>query len=619
MGIRRSVSKWTPTSRAFLTIVVLLLSLLVLSYSLHRWFDHDEFEHIHAAWYIAEGYTPYSDFFQNHNPLLWYCMAPVLPLLGYSTQTVLILRVAMFALTMGIAFLTFLIARRASLSTTASLLSVVLLLSMVMFLEKSIEIRPDVPQVLLGLVSVYFFVSYIQTHDNRNMVLAGVSAALSFLFLQKTIFLLIAYSGLLLYGLSRRRISRRWVLYFLVALSMPMLLFLGYLVLSGSLSDYLLTNWVVNSRWLETLSPLYYLSESFVTENALFWLLAPASIGFVLLSPRTSSALKATTFVGVVLLSSLLLVRVPFRQYYMMAIVLLCVATGYLLERVVVRFGLRGIHTLILVIVLLSQPLLSLAPASVTSGIKNWQLARVDFVLRNSADSDLMYDGNIQFNLYRPDLHYFWFSVGENKGLDTYRAITKDVHGDYDGCQLVKSKRPRFISDYELDITACGLRALYDQTRYDGLYVLREVEGVEHPLWRDFGGVAALLGYAVQAVTAGGEDRLQMNLWWRALAEMDRDYTVFIHIVDQDGGIRAQQDTLLLSGDRPTSAWRAGETVKQQYDLALPSDATRAYTVLTGLYCLETGERLPVWDEAGQRVADDAIPLLPEPQEHEPE
>jgi len=612
MHMPRPVSRPTPSTSGFLVIIVFLLSLLLLSYSLHRSFDHDEFEHVHAAWYVANGYTPYADFFENHHPLLWYCLAPVLLVLGYSTQTVLVLRIAMFALTMGIAFLTFRIARRVTTSMTASLLSVVLLLSVVMFLEKSIEIRPDVPQVLLGLVSVYFFVSYIQTHDNRNVVLAGVSAALSFLFLQKTIFLLIAYSGLLLYGLPRRRIPRISVLYSLVALSMPMLLFLGYLVVSGSLSHYLLTNWVVNFRWLETLSPLYYLSESFVTENALFWLLAPASIGFVLVSPRTSSALKATTFVGVVLLSSLLLVRVPFRQYYMMAIVLVCVATGYLLERVIVRFDLRGIHTLILVIVLLSQPLLFLAPASVTSGLKNWQLARVDFVLGNSADSDLVYDGNIQFNLYRPDPHYFWFSVGENKGLDTYNVITNGAYADYDGCQLIKSKRPRFISDYGLDITSCGLRALYDETGYAGLYMLRELEGIENPLWRDFGGVAALLGYGVEEMGSPSEQRLEISLWWQTLAEMESDYTVFIHVVDQDGRVWAQQDTLLLSAERPTSKWRAGETVIQQYGLALPAGAPADFTILVGVYYWQTGERLPVTDEFGQRVADDVVILTTE-------
>ena len=607
------LSRWMPSSNGFLCVVVILLSFLALSYSVHRWFDHDEFEHIHSAWYVANGYTPYADFFENHHPLLWYCLAPVLLVLGYSTQTVVVLRLAMFGLTMGIAFLTFLIARRVTSSTTASLLSVLLLLSMVMFVEKSIEIRPDVPQVLLGLVSVYFLVCFLQTTEVKHLVLAGLTASFSFLFLQKTAFLFAAYGAILCYELLRRRIPGKSALWFLVSLLMPTLLFLGYLVTSGSFTDYVLTNWVVNMYWLQTFSPFRYLSPSFLTQNALFWLLSPVSVAFILLNRKTNSALKATAFLGVALLFSVLLVKLPLRQYYIFAVPLLCIAIGYLLERVVARFRLRGLYTALLLVVVLIQPVSFLVPRSVKSGLRDQQLSKVEFVIDNTTDSDLVYDGNIQFNLYRRDLHYFWFSVGEGKGLDTYTSLTDSKYGDYDGCQLIESKRPRFISDYDLDLPACGLRALYDKTRYDGLYMLRESEGIEHPLWRDFGGVAALLGYGVEEVGGPNEHRLEISLWWQAQTKMDRDYTVFIHVLDQDGGIWAQQDTLLTLGDQVSSTLAKAERGKQEYDLALPGGAVdEGYVISVGVYYWETGERLPVWDEFGQRVADDAIRLQPE-------
>jgi len=603
--------RWRVSSNGFLCAVVILLSFLAFSYSLRWPFDHDEFAHVHNAWQVANGYTPYVDFFHNHHPLLWYSIAALLVILGNSMQTLVIVKLAIFGLAMGMAFLTFLIGRRCTSSTTASLFSVLLLLSMVMFVEKSIEIRPDVPQVLLGLASVYFLVSFIETHENKQMALAGLCASFAFLFSQKTTFLLIAYAALLLHGLLRHKVPARALLYFLIALAAPLLLFLVLLVASGSFAGYVLNNWLMNMSWLYTFTPLRYLGCSFVEQNALFWLLSPVAIGSILLSRKASNALRATAFIGIVLLFSILLVKAPFRQHFMFAIPLLCVATGYLLERVTVRFRLRKIHILILVIVLLSQPLLFLVPRSTSSKARDRQLARVQYVLDNSAASDLVYDGNIQFNLFRPDLHYFWFSVGKNRGLDTYNLVTGNQYGDYDGCQLVRSKRPRFISDYELDMTACGLRALYDETNYAGLYMLRELEGTEHTLWRDFGGVAALLGYGIEEAGAEGEHRLEISLWFQALAEMDRDYTVFIHVVDQDDRLWAQQDTLLLSADRPTSAWKAGETVKQQYDLALPNEAPAGVEIWVGLYYWETGERLPVSDEYGHRVIGDALLLAP--------
>jgi hypothetical protein len=49
-----------------------------------------------------------------------------------------------------------------------------------------------------------------------------------------------------------------------------------------------------------------------------------------------------------------------------------------------------------------------------------------------------------------------------------------------------------------------------------------------------------------------------------------------------------------------------------QYKLELPTGVTAdSYTIGVGLYHWETHERLPVWDERGQRVIDDGILLTP--------
>ena len=594
----------------YIVIALLLLVILLSSYAVHRWFDHDEFEHIHSAWYVANGSLPYIDFFQNHHPLLYYCMAPLLLAAGYSIQTVILLRMTMFGLTIGIACMTYLIAQRVTSSQRASLLSVLLLLSMVMFVEKSIEIRPDVPQVLLGLISVYFFMSFIQVQQDKYIVLAGITASVSFLFLQKSLFLLLAYGVLLCYGLLRRRIPLRSIVYFVVSFSPPAILLLSYLLLTGTVEEYVLTNWLVNMHWLQAFSPFRYLSRSFASQNALFWLLSPISVGMIILAKKTDHALRATAFIGAVLLLWVFFIRPPFRQCYMFAIPLLCVVTGCFLERLAARFELRGIHIMILVIAIVSQPLLFIAPRSIWSGLRDKQLERVQFVLDNSADHDLVYDGNAHFNLFRGDLHYFWLSVGENKGLDTYNAITNSKYGDYDICQLIHSRLPSLVSNYELDVIACGLRALYDQTQYEGLYVRRDLESLEHHVWRDFGGVLALLGYGVEEITVDGEHRLQISLWWQVLTEMDIDYTIFVHVVGADGTILTQVDDLFTLGTQTSSTLTVGKRERQDFALVLPADAPNEVSAITvGLYYWETGERLPVWDEYGQRIADDFLSL----------
>ena len=36
----------------------------------------DTLEHIHASWLVYANFIPYKDFFEHHNPLLWYMFAP---------------------------------------------------------------------------------------------------------------------------------------------------------------------------------------------------------------------------------------------------------------------------------------------------------------------------------------------------------------------------------------------------------------------------------------------------------------------------------------------------------------------------------------------------------------
>jgi hypothetical protein len=142
---------------------------------------------------------------------------------------------------------------------------------------------------------------------------------------------------------------------------------------------------------------------------------------------------------------------------------------------------------------------------------------------------------------------------------------------------------------------------------------LAEVEQLcskQHPLWRNLGDVITLLGYNVRDACVRPGASVAVTLWWRALDMTDRDYTVFIHLVGEDGRIWAQEDSLFLYRDRPTSTWVAGQEVTERYLLQTSHDTPPGkYTLKTGVYYWKTGERLPVWDEDGDRMLEDAILL----------
>ncbi|MCD6291064.1 MAG: hypothetical protein J7M34_11220, partial [Anaerolineae bacterium] len=88
-----------------------------------------------------------------------------------------------------------------------------------------------------------------------------------------------------------------------------------------------------------------------------------------------------------------------------------------------------------------------------------------------------------------------------------------------------------------------------------------------------------------------------VTLTWQALKPMDLDYTVFIHIVDEQNQIKAQRDKQPQDGQHPTNAWSVGEIVIDPHPIPLPADLpTGRYHINLGMYDWRTGQRLRVGD-----------------------
>jgi hypothetical protein len=83
---------------------------------------------------------------------------------------------------------------------------------------------------------------------------------------------------------------------------------------------------------------------------------------------------------------------------------------------------------------------------------------------------------------------------------------------------------------------------------------------------------------------------------------MNENYTVFTHLVDESGMVRAQQDGMPVNGAYSTALWLPGEFVTDTHTLTLPSDLPPGdYGLEVGLYRAETGARLTVTG-GGDRV-----------------
>jgi hypothetical protein len=122
-----------------------------------------------------------------------------------------------------------------------------------------------------------------------------------------------------------------------------------------------------------------------------------------------------------------------------------------------------------------------------------------------------------------------------------------------------------------------------------------DVPSFAQPVEASFSDLVHLLGYDLQPRDIGPGDRLALTLYWKALGRMDTSYTVFVHLIDDDGQIRAQRDAVPGQGDLPTTGWLEGEIVSDTYALDLDAGLPDGeYTLLVGLYDAATGARLPV-------------------------
>lgn len=103
-----------------------------------------------------------------------------------------------------------------------------------------------------------------------------------------------------------------------------------------------------------------------------------------------------------------------------------------------------------------------------------------------------------------------------------------------------------------------------------------------------------LNGYGYTQRTAPGEELL-LALEWESLRPVDKNYQVFVHLLDEGGQRLAQRDGQPLLWLRPTSTWQAGERILDRYALLLPADfPSGRYRLSVGLYDPATGERQPV-------------------------
>jgi hypothetical protein len=234
-----------------------------------------------------------------------------------------------------------------------------------------------------------------------------------------------------------REMPATWLAWGALAPAATVAPYYAYVAATGSIAEHVFLNWTLNVPSGDEFSAVHGLMESF-EQNGVLWIAFLTSPFLVWRSPRH----RELVFVAGALLATMFLARRPWPQYFLMFLPLasvcgaaaLCellwrrtpayaVALGLAVLPAAYHFELRGYRT------------------------NTHQLAAVEHVLSQTAPDDRVYDGGATINVFRPDLDYFWFSVGPEGLLHRYRE-----HRPYpfDPYELVRRERPRVVGTLRL-------------------------------------------------------------------------------------------------------------------------------------------------------------------------
>ncbi len=404
----------------------------------HRVFDPDEFEHTHAAWSVFKGLLPYRDFFEHHTPWYYFALSPFFRWFAVdqsfdsARRFLLFGRVFSLALTVLSVVLFVRVGRLAAAkdsvapSSTPStrrvgLLAGLFLAAQPVVLQKTLEIRPDVPALLFFVSALWFLLRGLSEHEDSAMprlrwfLGGGLCLGAAIMCTQKMLFVLPgALLGLGLWALADRRqalVARLLaVLSVCVGVAVPALFtWIGFAVHGGG-RQFIYNNFLLNAR--VQLGSYRGVLTTFKTSWPILVLsvlgAAVALVRFCRARQRQyGDVLLLCTLGG--LIAGIAVVSVAYEQYCLVPLSIACLFAAKGLSFLVELAQERGRAWLLVcaTLPLLVLPVLDLKRSFTLRNDR--QMERLRYVFEQTEPTDLVLDGWLGTQLFRPHPLYYFF------------------------------------------------------------------------------------------------------------------------------------------------------------------------------------------------------------------
>jgi hypothetical protein len=126
-----------------------------------------------------------------------------------------------------------------------------------------------------------------------------------------------------------------------------------------------------------------------------------------------------------------------------------------------------------------------------------------------------------------------------------------------------------------------------------------------------FGEALQLVGYGTPArLHSKPGDTVEVDLFWRALAPIPKDYATDVAAVDALSRLTWKEQSVPDEGRAPMTAWQPGQVVRDRHRIRVRPDMLGAQTLLlSAIDPAPPGDHLPAIGGDGQRLANETVTL----------
>jgi len=129
---------------------------------------------------------------------------------------------------------------------------------------------------------------------------------------------------------------------------------------------------------------------------------------------------------------------------------------------------------------------------------------------------------------------------------------------------------------------------IFRRQQFDG----QQIQGLANPVQVNFGDELLLLGYELPFQPVPADQSVEISLYWRALLPVEKEYSVSLQLVDENGHRFGQDDSFHPAG-LPVTRWQEGQYAQDVHRMkVLPGTPPGEYRIVVYVYETAGNQRL---------------------------